>query len=523
MCWRSRRGASCENSISHHPARCAGTLPGTGGEGYFDGFAPMTLSELNILPALPELLLLAMVSSILIVDLFLDESRRIWVYGLTLFTLAGTAIITLATAGYQVTSAFNGMFVDDPLADLLKVFVYLGVAAILVYSRDYARTRELFRGEFYSLSLFATLGMMVMISASHFLTLYLGLELLSLSLYSMVALRRDSGPATEAAMKYFVLGALASGMLLYGMSMVYGATGTLGIAEVAQRIGGGQALGTLLAFGLVFVVAGIGFKLGAAPFHMWVPDVYEGAPTPVTVLIGSVPKLAAFAFIMRLLVEALGAPGLVQEWQGMLAILAVLSMAVGNITAIVQTNLKRMLAYSTIAHMGFLLLGVLAGTTDGYGSALFYAVIYSLMSVGAFGVMLLMSRPGFEAENLDDYRGLNRRDPWLALLMLLILFSMVGIPVMVGFWAKLAVLQAAFAAGWTGIVVAAVLFSLVGAFYYLRVVKLMYFDEPVDQTPIVTTFEQRALISANGLAMLVLGVTPGWLLALCQRAIEFSL
>jgi NADH-quinone oxidoreductase subunit N len=339
----------------------------------------------------------------------------------------------------------------------------------------------------------------------------------------MVALRRDSASATEAAMKYFVLGALASGLLLYGMSMVYGATGTLNLSEIAQKIQAGQANSAILVFGIVFIVAGLGFKLGAVPFHMWVPDVYQGAPTAVTVLIGSAPKLAALAFVLRILVVGLGAPALLSQWQGMLAILAFLSMAVGNITAIAQTNLKRMLAYSTIAQMGFLLLGILAGSKGGYGAAMFYAVVYMLMSLGAFGMILLLSREGFEAEELDDFRGLNQRSRWYAFLMLLVMFSLAGIPILLGFWAKLAVLQAAFAAGYTWLVVAAVLFSLIGAFYYLRVIKLMYFDDPVDTAPIAATVDQRALITINGLALLLLGIAPGWLLALCQRAIQASL
>jgi NADH-quinone oxidoreductase subunit N len=381
----------------------------------------------------------------------------------------------------------------------------------------------MFRGEFFALSLFATLGMMVMVSAGSLLLLYLGLELLGLSLYSMVALRRDSTSATEAAMKYFVLGALASGLLLYGMSMVYGATGTLNLSAIAQKIQTGEANTAILGFGIVFIVAGLGFKLGAVPFHMWVPDVYQGAPTPVTVLIGSAPKVAALAFVLRILVQGLGAPVLLSQWQDMLAILAFLSMAVGNITAIAQTNIKRMLAYSTIAQMGFLLLGILAGSKVGYGAAMFYAVVYMLMSLGAFGMILLLSREGFEAEELDDFRGLNQRDRWYAFLMLLVMFSLAGIPILLGFWAKLAVLQAAFVAGYTWLVVAAVLFSLIGVFYYLRVIKLMYFDDPVDTAPIVTTVDQRALITVNGLALLLLGIAPHWLLALCQRAVQASL
>jgi NADH-quinone oxidoreductase subunit N len=321
-------------------------------------------------------------------------------------------------------------------------------------------------------------------------------------------------------MKYFVLGALASGMLLYGMSMIYGATGSLQITEIARKIMEGQAHTTLLVFGLVFIVAGLGFKLGAVPFHMWVPDVYHGAPTAMTLMIGSAPKLAAFAFVMRLLVESLGAKSLAMEWQSMLIILAVLSMAVGNITAIAQTNLKRMLAYSTISHMGFLLLGILSNSKNGFGASMFYVVVYTLMALGSFGMILLLSRKGFESEDLEDFKGLNRRDPWYAFLMLLIMFSLAGVPPTVGFYAKLAVLQAVIDVGMIWLAVAAVIFSLIGAFYYLRVVKLMYFDEPTDGTPILATADARLLLSANGLAMLVLGLIPGGLMAFCQRAVQ---
>jgi NADH-quinone oxidoreductase subunit N len=477
----------------------------------------------NFWLAAPEIFLLGMVSAILLIDLFLPDGRRIWTYVLSQVALVVTAVLVLAMAGEEVAYTFNGMFVDDPMSDALKVCVCISVAVMLAYSRGYVALRGMFRGEFFVLALFATLGMLVMISANHFLVLYLGLELLSLSLYAMVALPRDSGTSTEAAMKYFVLGALASGMLLYGMSMIYGATGSLEVTQVAQRIFDGDAIPTILVFGLVFVVAGIGFKLGAVPFHMWVPDVYQGAPTAVTLFIGTAPKLASFAFVMRLLVEALGVDQLLAEWQQMLVILAVASFTIGNVTAIAQTNIKRMLAYSTIAHMGFLLLGVLSGTLEGFGASMFYTIVYVLMGLGAFGMVLLLSREGFEAENLEDFRGLNQRNRWYAFLMLLILFSLAGIPVMVGFWAKLAVLQAAFAAGYRVLVVAAVLFSLVGAYYYLRVVKLMYFDEPVEHTPIIDTVEQRALMTLNGLAMLVLGLAPGWLLTLCQRAVLTSL
>ncbi len=477
----------------------------------------------DFLLAAPEIFLLGMVSAILLIDLFLPDSRRGWTYALTQFALVASALVTFVLGDDQVAYTFNGMFVDDPMSDALKIAVCLSVAVTLVYSRQYAALRGIFRGEFFVLSLFATLGMMVMISANHFLVLYLGLELMSLSLYAMVALPRDSGTSTEAAMKYFVLGALSSGMLLYGMSMIYGATGTLEVTAVAQRIFDGEAIPTILVFGLVFVVAGIGFKLGAVPFHMWVPDVYHGAPTAVTLLIGSAPKLAAFGFVMRLLIEALGVGQLEVEWQQMLVLLAFASLAVGNITAIAQTNIKRMLAYSTISHMGFLLLGVLSGELEGFGAAMFYTMVYVLMALGTFGMVMMLSRQGFEADNLDDFRGLNQRNPWYAFLMLLLMFSMAGIPPTVGFWAKLFVLQAALAAGYAWLVVAAVLLSLVGAFYYLRIVKLMYFDTPADNAPLAPHGDMRALMSLNGLAMLVFGLMPGPLLALCQRAIQLSL
>ncbi|MGH8620833.1 MAG: NADH-quinone oxidoreductase subunit NuoN [Burkholderiales bacterium] len=479
-----------------------------------------------LLPAYPEMFLLAMVCVILVADLFVSDARRIITYGLAQTALLGCFLITLFTAGVEPVTTFSAMFVDDLMADVLKLLVYLSVMAILVYSRPYLAARALFRGEFFVLVLFATLGMMVMISANHLLTLYLGLELLTLSLYATVALQRDSAVATEAAMKYFVLGALASGMLLYGMSMLYGATGTLGITQLAEIILAGGAREVVLVFALVFVVAGVGFKLGAVPFHMWVPDVYHGAPTAVAVLIGSAPKLAAFAFIMRLLVQGLGAEQLLAEWQDMLILMAALSLAIGNVTAIAQTNLKRMLAYSTIGHMGFLLLGVLSGDVVGYGAGMFYVVVYMLMNLGAFGMILLLSRAGFEAENLDDFKGLNQRSPWYAFLMLLLMFSMAGVPPTVGFYAKLSVLQAVINVGvWWSVPLAvfAVLFSLIGAYYYLRLVKLMYFDAPADTAPIVPGADVRLLLSANGLAMLVFGIMPEPLMALCLYSIQASL
>jgi len=405
-----------------------------------------------LLPAYPEIWLLVMAAAILLVDLFLPEAgRRAAVYWLSLATLAGCAVLTVlavqATGG-QVAHTFGDMFVADLMAHTLKFLSYVAVAACLVYSRRYLADRGMLRGEYFVLALYALLGMMVMISASHLLVLYLGLELMALCLYSMVALNRESAVATEAAMKYFILGALASGVLLYGMSMLYGATGTLHIERIAQTIEAGQANRVVLVFGLVFVVAGLAFKLGVVPFHVWIPDVYDGAPNAVTLFIASAPKLAAFAIAIRLLVN--GLVELAVDWQQMLVILSVASMAVGNLAAIAQSSIKRMLAYSTISHMGFVLLGLLAGKVggnllsapDAYSAAMFYAIVYVLMGLGAFGMVLLLSRAGFEADLIADYKGLNQRAPWYAFLMLLLMFSLAGIPPTVGFYAKLAVLDA---------------------------------------------------------------------------------
>lgn len=493
--------------------------------------------------ALPELVLLTMTSVILILDLFLKDHQRNLTYLLTQITLLLCAGVTVVTAqggpllGGMVSGgdasaamafqgravyAFNGLVVDDLMSDLLKVMTYLAMSVALVYVRAYNAARGLFTGEFFTLSLFATLGMLVMISANHFLTLYIGLELLSLSLYAMVALQRDSARATEAAMKYFVLGALASGMLLYGMSMLYGATGgALHLEAVSASLSSGLGSYNLLVFGLVFVVAGIAFKLGAAPFHMWVPDVYQGAPTSVTLLVGSAPKIAAFAFTIRLLAN--GMDPLLPDWHGMLIVLAVASMIIGNLVAIAQTNLKRMLAYSTISHMGFVLLGVLAGSLNGYASAMFYVLVYVLTALAGFGVILLLSREGFESEELDDLKGLNKRSPWYAFIMLLVMFSMAGVPPLAGFFAKLSVLQAALQRGLVWLVVLAVLMSLVGAFYYLRAVKLMYFDEPEHHEPIRPLGDLQVMLSVNGLGLLVLGVLPQPLLTLCMVAISHSM
>jgi NADH-quinone oxidoreductase subunit N len=480
-----------------------------------------TFSMAMLAPALPEIALTLAASLLLVLDLFFSERQRHLTYWLSLLVLAGTALLCLGGLGQPTATAFKGMFIADPMAQVLKVATLLAVAATLVLSRSYLVARGLLTGEFLCLALFSTLGMLVMISANHFLTLYLGLEIMALSQYALVALQRDSTRATEAGMKYFVLGALSSGLLLYGMSMIYGATGSLEITRVAYAIEQGQAHQMLGVFGLVFVVAGIAFKLGAAPFHMWIPDVYHGAATPTTLLIGAAPKVAAFAFIMRLLAN--GLQGMTADWQQMLAVLALASMFVGNIVAIAQTNLKRMLAYSTISHMGFLVLGVLAANDNGYSSAMFYMITYVIMTLGSFGMILLLSRAGFEAETLEDFKGLNQRSRWYAFMMLILMFSLAGLPPTAGFFAKLSVLQAVWEAGYAWLVVAAVLLSVIGAFYYLRVVKLMYMDAPAGEITLDPRADARWLLSATALATLVLGIVPGPLLDLCTRAITASM
>jgi NADH-quinone oxidoreductase subunit N len=480
-----------------------------------------TFSYATIAPALPEIVLLALASLLLVADLYLRGDERRATYRLTQAALAVAVAVTFMQMGGPSTVTLHGMYVSDLLGQVLKIATLLTVMATLGMSRTYLRLRGLLTGEFLALALFGTLGMMVMISAHHFLTLYLGLELMALSQYAMVALERDSGRATEAAMKYFVLGALASGLLLYGLSMIYGATGSLELTRVAFALEHGEAHGFLGVFGLVFVVAGIAFKLGAAPFHMWIPDVYQGAATPTTLYIGAAPKLAALGFILRLLAN--GLQGMTSDWQQMLVVLAVASLLVGNIIAIAQANLKRMLAYSTISHMGFLALGIIAGDDLGYGAALFYAIAYALMTLGSFGMILLLSRAGFEAENIDDFRGLNQRSKWYAFMMLIVMFSLAGIPPTVGFFAKLAVLQAVLDAGYTWLVVLAVLLSVVGAFYYLRIVRLMYMEAPAGEITIDTQPGPRWILSAAGVATLALGILPAPLMNLCARAIAASM
>ncbi|HSP01629.1 MAG TPA: NADH-quinone oxidoreductase subunit NuoN [Thioalkalivibrio sp.] len=472
----------------------------------------------DFLPVIPELFVLGMACAILVIDLFVPQARRDITYGLSQFTLIGAAVLTITLAAPETRFTFNGTFIADGLSDLLKVAVYLITAVVFLYSRPYLQDRDIYKGEYYVLGLFGVLGMMIMISSYSFLTLYLGLELLSLCLYAMVAFNRDSARASEAAMKYFVLGAIASGMLLYGMSILYGITGSLDIIAVSNYlITSGGGLNVPLVFALSFVIVGLAFKLGAVPFHMWVPDVYHGAPTSVTLFIGTAPKLAALAIIMRLLVDGLGA--LHGDWQGMLMILAVLSLAVGNVVAIAQTNIKRMLAYSTISHVGFILMGILAGTHEGYAAALFYTLVYAIVAAGGFGMIILLSRRGFEAENLDDFRGLNERSPWFAFIMLLIMFSMAGVPPTVGFYAKLSVLQAVVQIEMFWLAIFAVIFSIIGAFYYLRVVKIMYFDKPEDESPLPRALGMSVVLSVNGLLVLVLGIFPGLLMSLATGAI----
>ncbi len=488
------------------------------------------IEKISWIAVYPELLLLVMACVILLVDLGVKSPRRTLTFALTIGTLAALALLhALYATGNTSYEAFGGMVISDPMGHWLKCFASLAVLVTVVYGRPYAADRGMLGGgEMFTLSLFALLGMFVMISGNNFLVIYLGLELLTLCSYALVALRRDDATATEAAMKYFVLGALASGFLLYGLSMLYGATGSMDLGEVIKAIASRKVDHQVLVFGLVFVVAGLGFKLGVVPFHMWVPDVYQGAPTSVTLMIGAAPKLAAFAICMRLLVD--GLLPLAIDWQQMLAFLAVASLLVGNLAAIAQRNLKRMLAYSTISQMGFVLLGLMSGVVNGntlsaanaYSASMFYVITYVLTTLATFGVILLLAREGFESEEISDFAGLNQRSPLYAGVMAVCMFSLAGIPPMVGFFAKLSVLQALISSGSTVYIVVAVfavLMSLIGAFYYLRVVKVMYFDEPITASSVVAPVEVRAVLVANAALILVLGVLPGGLMTLCLNAI----
>lgn len=472
----------------------------------------------NMQVATPEIFIFSMACLILMIDLYTHERLPLLSYWLTQATLVGGIYLGLAGLGTDPISTFNGMFIHDSMSVVVKLAVLSFTAIGLVYSRQYILDRDMYRGEYYVLILIAVLGMMVMASASHFLSLYLGLELLSLSLYTLVALNRNSDTAVEAAMKYFVLGAVASGMLLYGMSMIYGVTGSLDLAAISAAIQGMQSDDVMLMLGLVFIVVGLGFKLGVVPFHMWIPDIYQGAPTSVVLFIATAPKLAAFAMVIRLLVD--GFQTLSVNWSDMLTILAVLSMALGNIVAIAQSNFKRMLAYSAISHMGYFLLGIISATPNGYSASLFYMMIYAFTGLAAFGLIMLMSRKGFEAENISDYRGLNKEHPWYAFMISLVMFSMAGLPPTVGFYAKLSVIQALVDIQMIWLAVVAVLLAVIGAFYYLRVVKTMYFDPPEGERAITTGMDMRVLVSANALALLAIMPWIGAIMEICMSAIK---
>lgn len=490
------------------------------------------IDKLSWIAVYPEIILLVMGCVILLVDLWVKSPMRTLTYVLTLVTLGVVAAVEAAYAiGGQTFYGFGKMVVVDPMGSWLKCFSAIALMVSLVYGRPYAFDRDMLRGgEFFTLSLFALLGMFVMISGHNFLVIYMGLELLTLCSYALVALRRDNATATEAAMKYFVLGALASGFLLYGLSMLYGATGSLDLNEVFNAIASRQVKHQVLVFGLVFIVAGLAFKLGAVPFHMWLPDVYQGAPTAVTLLIGGAPQLAAFAICLRLLVE--GLLPLAFDWQQMLAVMAIGSLLIGNLAAIAQTNLKRMLAFSTISQMGFLLLGMLSGVVDGnqlnaesaYSAAMFYAITYVLTTLAAFGVIMLLARAGHESEEISDLAGLNQRSPLYAGVMAVVMLSLAGLPPLVGFYAKLSVLQALISSQQTSylvLAVFAVLMSLIGAFYYLRIIKVMYFDAPLSPVhPITAPADARVVLTVNGALILILGIMPGGLMTLCAQSIN---
>jgi NADH-quinone oxidoreductase subunit N len=466
----------------------------------------------------PEIFLGAAACAILLLDLLLTDAQRHWTGALAVVSVVITAVLSAVQPVTGRVLALGGLYELDPMAQVLKVVTLIIVAAVFVYSTDYLRRRGIFKGEYFVLGLFATLGGLVLISAANLITLYLGLELMSLCLYAMVAFDRDSGIAAESAIKYFVLGSMASGTLLYGMSIVYGMTGSLELAAIADAVHNGLGDNVGLIFGIAFIIVGVGFKLGAVPFHMWIPDVYEGAPTCVTLFIGTASKLAAFALVMRLLPEALGSAQ--ADWSQMLVVLSLLSMAIGNLVAIAQSNLKRMLAYSTISHVGYVILGILAGTAQGYQAAMFYMISYVTVAAGAFGMILLLGRQGFEADMLVDFKGLNARSPWFAGMMAILMFSLAGLPPFIGFWAKLGVVQAVLGIDMTWLGVVAVLFTVSGAYYYLRIVKLMYFDDPADEAVIGGSMLMRTVLSCNALLVLGLGIIPGTLLQLCERALQ---
>lgn len=478
------------------------------------------MNSAQMLLAAPEFWVLIMACVVMVADLFISEERRGIIHMLAMLTLVFAGIITLRhdylVEGTRAVTAFNGAFIRDSMGDILKVFSFVMFGLIFTFAKHYLRSFGLFRSDFYTLSLFALLGIMLLISANSMLMIFLGLEMVTLATYALVAFNRKSGTGSEAAMKYFVLGAMASGMLLYGMSMIYGATGSLGLVEIAQAINSGSPNQTLLVFGLVFVVVGIGFKFGAVPFHMWIPDVYEGAPAPVVLIISSVPKLAAFAMTFRFLSIGLG--DLHVEWEGMLTVLAVLSIVVGNLAAIMQSNIKRMLAYSTISHMGFVFLGLLPNSAFGFGASMYYVIVYALMSTAAFGMVVLLSARGVEGELLDDYKGLNQRNPFYAAIMAIVMFSFAGVPPFVGFFAKWMVIKAVLDAGMLWLAILAVVFAVIGAFYYLRVVKYMYFDEPDVEKSVTVPVDFAAALTINGAMILGLGIFSSSLIAICMTS-----
>ena len=480
----------------------------------------MNWTDLNLMPAMPEIVLLSALGIVLLVDLWTSDKNRYITHVLSLLALVAAAAAQWLVWVPQSVSTFSGMYIADGMSQLSKMVMYAATFALFVYAKPYNQVRDMFRGEFYTLTLFALSGMSVMVSAGHFLTAYIGLELLSLSLYAMIALRRDSADAAEAALKYFVLGALASGLLLYGISMVYGATGSLEFASVLANAYDGQANTWLLKLGLVFIVVAVAFKLGAVPFHMWVPDVYQGAPTSVAAFVGTVPKIAAVVFAFRILVTGLGTT--VNDWTPMLAILAVASLLVGNLAAIMQSNIKRMLAYSTVSHMGFILLAFMAGAI-GFTAGLYYAIAYVVMGLVGFGVLMLLSNEAFECEEISDLAGLNQRHAWYAFLMLLAMFSMAGIPPLMGFYAKFAVIKALLSQGFVWISVFEVVMSLIGAFYYLRVVKVMYFDKATHEQGIGSNTVAKVVLSVNALLLLLWGVMPQSVMEWCLRALENTL
>jgi NADH-quinone oxidoreductase subunit N len=475
----------------------------------------MTFDTANLLPILPEIAILVTASVVLILDLYLKDQDKGLNHSLTLLGLVIAIALTGLVGGGEAQVFFDGNLIRDAMTDLLRGAILIVSILTFVYARPWLQDRGMLVGEFYVLGLLAVLGMLIMVSANGFLTLYLGLELQALALYALVAFDRDSSKGAEAAMKYFVLGALGSGLLLYGVSMIYGATGSIEFAPVAAAVAEQGMSNKVLVFGIAFLVIGIGFKFGAVPFHMWVPDVYEGGPTPAVLILSSAPKIAAFALAVRMLVDGLHT--LHPDWQGMLVILAVLSMGLGNLVAIAQSNIKRMLAYSTISHVGFIFLGLLAGSAQGYAAAMFYTIVYAVMSAGAFGILLILSRQGFDAERLEDLKGLNDRDAWYAAMMALIMFSMAGVPPTVGFMAKLLVLEAVIRIDMVWLALVAVFFSIIGAFYYLRVIKFIYFDKPAEDAPaLVTSSGVRFAMSLNGLSLLALGLFPAGLLTICQ-------